>query len=308
MPNPGRPLLAGLAAILTASGVAAANDFVADPHKHCEWCDGWNQPFEPIHVFANVWHVGTAGLGAVLITSKDGHILIDGGLPQTAPLIAENIRKAGFRVEDVKLLANSHTHYDHAGGLAALQRASGAPVAASPAARRALELGGATEDDPQFGFGVDANAYPAVRGEIREVRDGETLKVGALSVTVHFTPGHTPGGTSWSWRSCEGERCLNFVYADSLNAVSAPSFRFSDDPQRLAQFEKSIAVVEQLPCDVLLAAHPNFVDLERKLADAKAGKGTEAYVDPKACQAYALAARERLAKRLAEERAARAAN
>jgi metallo-beta-lactamase class B len=285
---------------LLALSTTSAQELVADPPHQCEACEGWNQPFEPVHLFANVWHVGTAGLGSVLITSAKGHILIDGGLPQTAPLIAENIRKAGFRLQDVKLLVNSHTHYDHAGGLAALQRASGAKVAASPAGKRALEHGGPLEDDPQFAFGPKDNDYPAVR-DVRAIADGETLRVGKLAITAHFTPGHTPGGTSWSWRACEGKQCLNFVYADSLNSVSAPGFRFSADAARVTEFERSIAVVEKLPCDVILAAHPYAVEFERKAKEAGAGAGSKAFIDPQGCASYAAGARQRLATRLAEE-------
>jgi metallo-beta-lactamase class B len=294
-----RKLLLCVSTVFVLS-TALAKELIPDPAKHCDACEDWNRPFEPVHLFGNTWHVGTAGLGSVLITSKEGHILIDGGLPQTAPLIAGNIRKAGFRVEDVKLLLNSHMHYDHAGGLAALQRASGATMAASPEGKRALQNGGPLQDDPQFTFGPEHNNYPAV-SEVRAIKDGETLRVGKLAITAHFTPGHTTGGTSWSWTSCEGRQCLHFVYADSLNPVSAPGFRFSDDAARVAGFEKSIAVVENLPCDVVLAAHPNLVDLERKLAESKAGAGAKAFVDPQGCKSYALAARQRLQTRLAEE-------
>jgi metallo-beta-lactamase class B len=295
-------IIAGAAALLALSTGFAAK-LVADPPKHCEYCEGWSQPFEPVHLFANVWHVGNAGLGSVLITSKQGHILIDGGLPQTATLIDENIRKAGFQLEDVKLIVNSHTHYDHAGGIAALQRASGAQVAASPEGKLALENGGPLKDDPQFAFGAEHNNYPSV-ANVRVIADGETLRVGPLAITAQFTPGHTTGGTSWTWKSCEGKTCLHFVYADSLNPVSAPQFRFSADAARVASFEQSIARVETLPCDVIVAAHPNLVDLERKLKDAKAGAGWKAFVDPAGCRTYAAAARQRLVTRLAEERAA----
>ena len=205
-------------------------------------------------------------MSSVLITSKDGHVLIDGGLTQTAPQIAANIAKLGFRLEDVKLIVNSHTHYDHAGGIAALQRASGAQVAASPAAKRALEGGGPTEDDPQFAFGPEHNNFPAV-ANVRAIKDGETLRVGDLAITVHFTPGHTPGGTSWSWQTCEGDTCQNMVYADSLNSVSAPGFKFSADAQRVKNFERSIDTVAGLKCDILLTPHPEAFDL-----DAKVGK------------------------------------
>ncbi len=269
-----------------------ASGLVADPPHACEACDEWNRPHQAFRVHGDTWYVGTAGVGAVLITSPDGHILIDGGLPQSAPLIADNIREAGFRLEDVKLIVNSQTHYDHAGGIAALQRASGAAVAASPAAMQALEHGGPREDDPQFAFGPAANDFPAVK-PVREIKDRETLRVGPLAITAHFTPGHTPGGTSWSWKSCEGARCLDLVYADSLNAVSAPGFRF-DVAGRIATFERSIARLESLPCDILLAAHPYAVDMDSRLPDLR---------DPSACRNYAAGARQRLQARLAEERA-----
>jgi metallo-beta-lactamase class B len=283
--------------------ITLAATVVADAPHVCEPCDEWNLPHEPFRVHANTWYVGTGGLGALLIVSREGHILIDGGLPQSAPLIAENIRKAGFKLEDVKLILNSHTHYDHAGGIAALQRASGALVAASPAGRRALERGGPTEDDPQFAFGPQHNNYPAVK-KVREVANGETLRVGPLSVTAHFTPGHTPGGTTWTWRSCEGQRCFDIVYADSLNSVSAPGFRFGD-PARLAEFERSIAVVQALPCDILLAPHPVLIDMDARLAKAPPAATSPALLDPEACKAYGASARQRLHARVSEEAGAK---
>ena len=295
-----------LVALALLAPVAHAEALVADPPHACDDCTDWNQPRAPFHVYGNTWFVGTAGLGSILITSPQGHILIDGGLPQSAPLIAANIEAAGFRLRDVKLILNSHTHYDHAGGIAALVRVSHAQVAASPASRLALERGGPMEDDPQFAFGPEHNNFPAV-SHVRAVTDGESLRVGQLSVTAHFTPGHTPGGTTWTWRECEGKgnqrRCLELVYADSLNSVSAPGFRFSGAAART--FEHSIAVVESLPCDLLLAPHPVLVNLDAKLARWKADPAVNPLIDQGACKAYAAGARERLATRLAEEKSAR---
>jgi metallo-beta-lactamase class B len=291
----------------TAFAGASAAPLVADPPHACEWCEAWNKPRAPIHVYGNSWYVGTDGLGSILITSPKGHILIDGGLTQSAPLIAANIRAAGFKLEDVKLILNSHTHYDHAGGIAALQRVSKAQVAASPASKRALERGGAMEDDPQFDYGTEANAFPPLQ-HVRAVADGETLRVGDLAITAHFTPGHTPGGTTWSWRSCDQKQCLDIVYADSLNSVSAPGFRFSGDathPSRVQTFENSMAVIEALPCDILLAPHPEMIDLDAKLAQWKANPAVNPLIDAGACKAYAAGGRERLEKRVAEEAAAR---
>jgi metallo-beta-lactamase class B len=244
--------------------------------------------------------VGTAGLSSILISSKQGLILLDGALPQAAPLIAENIRKLGFRIQDVRLIVNSHTHYDHAGGIAALQRASGAIVAASPTSAAALKRGGPAEDDPQFAFGPERNAFPSIP-EVRMVNDGETLRATDLAITAHFTPGHTPGGTSWSWRSCEGERCLDIVYADSLNAVSAPGFRFTGTKS----LSSSIAHVEALACDVLLSPHPEFFDMEAKLQKRQQRPKENPFVDSQGCKAYAAAAKRRLERRIEEERSQR---
>lgn len=280
-----------------------AGGFLADPPHQCDACEEWNRPQDPFRVHGNTWYVGPAGVSAVLVTSADGHILLDGGLPQSAPLIVENIRKVGFRLEDVKFIVNTHAHYDHAGGIASLQRASGARVAASPAGRRALENGGPLEDDPQFAFGPGPNNFPRVSA-VQEIRDRDTLRVGDLAIQVHFTPGHTTGGTSWSWRSCDGDHCLDFVYADSLNAVSAPGFRF-DEPALRATFEESIARIESLPCDILLAAHPVAIAMDVKLAAWKKNPDVNPFVGSNACRSYASGARTRLQARLAEERAAK---
>lgn len=272
----------------------------ADPPKKCDSCDEWNAAHEPFRVFGNTYYVGVAGLSALLVTSDKGLILLDGGLAQSAPLIDASIRKLGFRTEDVKLIVNSHAHYDHAGGIAALQRASGATVAASAAGARAIEQGYPTDDDPQAGFGREDNGFPPVKA-VRVVQDGEILKAGELAVRAHLTPGHTPGSTSWTWRSCEGSRCLDVVYADSLTPVSAPGFRFTGGPDTV--FRKTIATVAALPCDIVISTHPSTTGVEEKLARrAKQGHGNP-FVDPEGCRALAKAASERLDARLKEESA-----
>jgi len=296
----------GALILLLCGSAASAADLRPDPPKACDSCAEWNGPREPFRVFGNTYFVGTAGLGSVLVTSAQGHILLDGGLPQSAPEVDAHIRKLGFRTEDVKLIVNSHAHYDHAGGIAALQRASGATVAASAKGAEALQKGRATDDDPQAGFGPAPNGYPAVK-DVRVVKDGETLRVGDLAVTAHLTPGHTPGSTTWTWRSCAGERCLNLVYADSLNAVSAPGFRFGDGKGGGLEpsFRKSIATVAALPCDILLAVHPGFAQMDEKLKGRT--KDHDPLIDPGACRAYAADAAARLDTRVKEEAAAPAA-
>ena len=272
-----------------------------DPPKECNDCPTWNAPREPFKIFGNTYFVGVADLSSLLITSDTGLILVDGALPQSAPLIDANIRKLGFKSEDIRLIVNSHTHFDHAGGIAAFQRLSGATVASSPAGARALEQGLPTPDDPQFALGPAFMSFPAVKN-VKRVSDGETLRVGELAITVHFTPGHTPGGTTWSWRSCEGERCLNFVYADSLTPVSAPDFRYTAEAGRVDVFRRTIDKIAALPCDVIISAHPGFTRMDQKLKQRAAGSGTDPFVDSAGCRAYAADGAKRLDARVAEER------
>jgi metallo-beta-lactamase class B len=297
-----RRIVVGVMVVLASVGVIA--QFKSDPPKVCSSCDGWNAPREPFRVFGNTYYVGVAGLSAVLVTSDGGHVLLDAGLPQSASAVDAHIRALGFRTQDVKLIVNSHAHFDHGGGIAAMQRASGAEVAASPSGARALEAGEPTPDDPQYAFGRQSNGFPKV-ARVRVVADGEVLRVGDIALTAHFTPGHTPGSTTWTWRSCEGSRCLDVVYADSLNAVSAPGFHFSADathPSLVESFRRSIATVAALPCDVLLSVHPEFSGLDRKIGLRNSGASGNPFVDPQACRAYAANASRSLDRRLAEER------
>ncbi len=299
---PGFLLLVSAVSVLGAIPSAdQAGSLRPDPPMVCASCDAWNVPRTPFRIFGNTYFVGTAGLGAILVTSNEGHLLLDGGLTQTASLVDASIRSLGFRTEDVKLIVNSHAHYDHAGGIAALQRVSRATVAASVAGARAIERGEPTEDDPQFAFGKAANAFPAV-ANVRRVNDKETLRAGSVAVTAHLTPGHTPGSTSWTWRACEGNQCLDVVYADSLNAVSAPAFKFSAAPDLVARFRRSMAVVGALPCDILLTVHPNLADLDGKFARMKAQAGANPFVDRNGCRTYAGDALKRLEQRLASEK------
>jgi len=266
----------------------------------CAACAGWNAPHAPVHGFANTYWVGTAGLGAVLITSPEGHVLLDGALPGSAPRILESIRALGFRIGDVRLILNSHAHYDHAGGIAALREASGARVAARAPSVNVLGTGLSGPDDPQA---HSALPFPPVPN-VETVADGDTLRVGTLALVAHATPGHTPGGTTWSWRACEGGRCLDLVYADSETPISDDGFRFTASdayPDALADFEHAFTTLESLPCDVLITPHPSASGWWERVAARERGDA-DALVDRGACRAYATRARAQLARRVENER------
>ncbi|MEP6730336.1 MAG: subclass B3 metallo-beta-lactamase [bacterium] len=265
----------------------------------CPSCAEWNAPQKPLRIYGNTWYVGTHGLSAVLITSPQGHVLIDAGLPASAPQIIANIRTLGFRVEDVKFIVNSHAHYDHAGGIAELQRASGAVVAASPASAPVIRSGKAGQDDPQYRIAFPYAPTPTVR----TIADGETLRVGPVALTAHFTPGHTPGGTSWGWQSCENSACMDMVYADSQTPVSADGFFFTrskEYPTAISDFEHGFGVLEQLRCDILITPHPDASSLWQRL-DARDHGNSASLVDREACKRYVARAREALARRIKAE-------
>lgn len=273
----------------------AAGLFGQDRPSSCESCPAWNVPQAPFKLYGNAYYVGTQGLSSVLIASPDGHVLIDGALPESAPRIAASIRALGFRVEDIKLIVNSHAHFDHAGGIAELQKLSGARVAASPWAADVMRRGVVARDDPQFG-----SIIPIAKvARVEMIQDGQILHAGAIALTAHFTPGHTPGGTSWTWQACESSRCLNLVYADSLTPVSSRGFLFGRRKQYsngTADFERSFAFLDSTPCDIVVTAHPDIASLKRR-----AGRH-DSKLDGSACRALAETMRERLKKRLATER------
>jgi metallo-beta-lactamase class B len=270
------------------------------PVLPCASCKVWNEPQAPFRIFGNTYYVGPHGLTSILITSPAGHVLLDGDLPESVPQIAAHIRTLGFRLEDVKLIANTHAHSDHAGGIAQLQRLSGARVVASPWSAEVFRKGGVGKGDPQYG--TISGIAPV--GRVQVLHDGENFVVGTITITAHLTPGHTPGGTSWTWRSCAAARCYDLVYADSLTPISSPDFRYRasrEYPSALADFETSFHFLETTPCDILLTPHPEASDLWDRLKGRDQGITPDPMIDSGACKQLAAQARERLRVRLATE-------
>ena len=263
-----------------------------------------NAPHAPFKIYGNTYYVGTQGLTAVLITSDFGHVLIDGGLPESAPQIAANIASLGFKISDVKAILNTHVHFDHAGGLAELQKRSGAAVYVRRPSEAVLRTGKNASDDPQFS--AKPPAVPAV-GTLWLVSDQQLLGVGSNRLQAVATPGHTPGGTSWTWDACEGTQCLKMVFADSLAPMAGPGFMFGNSksyPSVLADYELSFSRLESLPCDVLITPTPEGAKLFERIAQRDANPGST-LKQTEACTAYAQAGRAALAARLSEEGSAR---
>jgi metallo-beta-lactamase class B len=260
----------------------------------------WDEPQEPFALYGNAYYVGPKGVGAVLVTSPAGHILIDAGTPKSPAAIVASIRKLGFKVEDVKYILTSHEHIDHVGGAAALQALTGATVIGSMHSTAVLATGKPDRADPQYGSLPDM--VPVAK--TRVVGEGDVVTLGPLAITAHDTPGHTRGGLSWTWQSTENGRIVNMVYADSLNAFGLHGFRYGGDgrwPQAKAQLEASIEKIASLECGILVSAHPDGAGLwERKAKQAQLGNA--AFIDAEACRTYAALGRQRLAKQLQEEK------
>lgn len=237
----------------------------------------WNAPVEPFTVIGNIHYVGVDGVSAFLITTPEGHFLLDGGLAQSAPLIVANIERLGFDIHDVRYLLNSHAHYDHAAGLARLQRESGAEMVASAADRAPLEAG-------RFPYGPSAPvSFPPVRVD-RVIADGEALHLGGIALTAHITPGHTPGCTSWSMdvSGADGARHRAFFHCSAT--VAGQSLVPPAYPDIVADFRSTFARVREIDADVLLTNHPGLMDMLARRTRQLAGDAN-AFVDAEALAA-----------------------
>jgi metallo-beta-lactamase class B len=278
-----------------------------DPPMTCASCAEWNGPREPFKLFGNTYFVGTSGLSALLIVTDQGLILVDGALTQSTPIIDANIRALGFRPSDIKYILTSHAHYDHAGGLHALQRYTRATVLASASSARAFALGYPVPDDPQY-EGPNKDGFPKVEN-VKVVKHNEATRLGGTTVTPHYMPGHTPGATSWTWQACEGTRCLDIVYGDSLTPIANDTYRFTGSatqPSIVESFRTSINRVAALPCDILVTTHPQSSNLDAKLkgrADKKLAPGApgDPFVAPGECRALAERSMKQLDERVAAE-------
>ena len=282
-----------LIALLLPSGPALATDDPLLKPISPDYAQRWMGPQGPVHVHGDFYLVGPAGIDVGLIRTKAGLILIDGAFPQAVPMIEANIRALGLHIRDIKFILSTEPHWDHASGMAAIARDSGATVLAGEAAAPVLR-GAPDPGDPQGAL----EPYPAP-ARIRTVRDGEAIRLGGVTITARATPGHTTGSTSWTWDSCDGVVCKHIVFASSLTAVAGDGYRFSapTHASRVAMFRASFARMRALPCDILITAHPEQSGLDRKIA-------AKSFVDPAACRGYADAMEQRLDDQIVKERSA----
>jgi len=251
----------------------AAMALMASPTAYAQ--ANWNTPTEPFHVIDNVWYVGTEGLSSFLFTTPEGHILLDGATPQAAPMIAANIAKLGFKPGDVKILLNSHAHFDHSGGLAELKRGTGAKLHAMEGDVSALEGG--------FYLGsesVKAMDAPPVKVDI-VLKDGDTVSLGGFTLTAHLTPGHSRGCTSWGATLKDGGKTYEALVFCSASVAAnriTPPLQYEGIVQ---DYRSTFAKTKAMKVDIPLSPHPEFFQLLEKSRTAKADPdGPNLFIDP----------------------------
>jgi metallo-beta-lactamase class B len=269
-------LLASLVLSSTALTAAAPNP------------SDWTEPFPPHHIAGNVYYVGTRGLASFLITTPQGHILINSNLESTVPAIRENVEKLGFHFSDVKILLISHAHFDHAAGSSLIKKMTGAKYMVMDADVSVIESGG--KADFQYGDSPDTQ-FPETKVD-RVLHNGDVVKLGGAVLIAHLTPGHTRGCTTWTMKVADGGRTLDVVIVGSPNVN--PGYKLVNNaryPQITQDYETTFKVLRSLPCDVFLGAHGNYYDMESKFARLNRG-GTNPFVDPDGYKNY-VADRER---------------
>ena len=233
----------------------------------------WNQPIKPYRVIGNIYYVGASEVTSFLIVTPQGHVLLDSGFRETVPQIKQNIAQLGLRLEDVKILINSHAHYDHAGGLAELKELTGAKLMASAADAELLANGGKSD----FHFG-DRLSYSPVKTD-RILRDGDTVELGGVTMTAHLTPGHTKGCTTWTMKVKDGFKVYDVVFVGS---TTVPGYRLVDNqnyPTIAADYARTFRALKQLHCDVFLASHGSFYSMRHKAELMARGKGSNPFID-----------------------------
>ena len=257
----------------------------------------WNKPTEPFRIIDNVYYVGTDGLASYLITSPQGHILVDTVMPEATSQIRASIEKLGFKVTDIKYLLNTHAHIDHTGGLAELKQASGAQLVAGEADKPLLEGGyypGAREDT--------ALAFPPVKVD-RTVREGDTVAIGNVVVTARETPGHSPGCTSWMFNVRDGDATRSVIIFCSGTVALNRLVTNPTHPGIVEDYRKTFARAKEMKADILLAPHPEMYKMAEKRARIADG-APNPFVNPGEFNAYAATLEKAFEEALAKQTAA----
>jgi metallo-beta-lactamase class B len=261
----------------------------------------WTTNHVPFRVVGNVYYVGSEDLGAYLITTPQGNILINANLESSVPQIKKNIETLGFRFADTKILLNSQAHFDHVGGAAELKRLTGVQVETMEGDVSPMESGGKTD----FYFYNKPEYYFEPVKVDRVLHDGDTVKLGGMVLTAHKTAGHTMGDTTWTFPVKQDGKTYQVLIFGGASALSG--YNLIDDPRypkQAADFVQTFRTLSALPCDVFLGGHGQYFGLKEKYARMVKGD-RDAFVDTAGYKAYVEDAKKEFEADLAKQTAAR---
>ncbi len=257
--------------------------------------EGWNAPFKPFRIIGNVYYVGVTGVSSFLITTPDGHILIDTGFEMTVPRIKESVTKLGFRIEDIKLLLSSHAHLDHVGGHALMKKLTGARILMSEADAALLASGGTTDFTP---YSTNMIAYAPATAD-RLLHDGDKVSLGGATLRCHLTPGHTKGCTTWTMDVSENNKIYHVVFFCSTTVLDGVSLTHNKKYPNIAEdYFRTYQKLKDLPCDVFLAPHAGFFGLADKAARLEKGEKPNPFIDSSAYRHFIDGAEKDFRERL----------
>jgi metallo-beta-lactamase class B len=236
----------------------------------------WLEPFPPFRIAGNLYYIGSRGLASYLVTTPEGHILINSNLEKSVPMLRASIEKLGFKYSDVKILLISHAHWDHNAGSALIKKETGAKYMVMAEDVSAVESGGKTD----FNYGSDKGTYyPATKVD-RTLRDKEEVKLGGTVLVAHLTAGHTKGCTTWTMKIGDGAKALDAVIVCSPNVN--PGYKLVNNtayPGIADDYVRMFKTLASLPCDLFLGAHGSYYGLEAKYGRMQKGDAS-AFVDP----------------------------
>ena len=252
--------------------------------------DEFTVPFEPFHFVGNIYYVGTKEVSSFLFVTPAGNILLDTGMEQMVPLVRRNVGKLGFRFDDIKIVINTHAHFDHVAGDRDVRDATGAKVMVMAEDADEVRRG-----HPEFALGWKPCPVD------RELHDGDIVSLAGTELTAHLTPGHTKGCTTWTTTVSEGGRKYNVVFLggftinEGVKLLSTPDY-----PNMAADFARTFRVLKSLACEVFGAQHAYFFKMEEKVK--RVGKGPNPFVDPDGYRAVVADAEAEYVRQLASER------
>ena len=281
-----------------ATGIAFAMTVAIASRVHAQASRAWTEPFPPFRIAGNLYYVGSKGLANYLITTPQGHILINSDLEQSVPLIRSSVEKLGFRFDDIRILLLSHAHWDHDAGGAAIKKLTGATYMVMDGDVSVVESGGRTD----FQYGSDtAMLYPPAKVD-RVLHDGDEVKLGGATLVAHLTPGHTKGCTTWTMKVREGDNFYDVVIIGSPNVNEGYKLvGNSAYPEIASDYERTFRVLKSLPVDIFLGAHGSYFDLEKKYARLKEG-AVAPFIDPVGYKEYVAEREDAFRRELAKQR------